>query len=326
MTIELSENAKLALSVVIINYRTAKLVTDCLETLLPEVYELDAKVVIVDNNSADDSPDIIQTWLDENDSDNKVLFIRSDTNGGFSAGNNIGINAIAAEYYLLLNSDTLIRKGALALLLETATKYPTAGLFSPRLEWKDGKPQESCFRFISPLSALIASANTGLVTSLLKEHDVPIPVTAQISFPDWTSFACVMVRDKVFEEIGLMDDEFFMYFEDAEFSYRANQHGWGVVNNPAARVVHLRGGSSPVKENTKLGKRLPRYYYESRTRYYYKVYGHSGLFLANTLWWFGRGLSKLRELFGRKVRNTCEKQWRDIWVNCLKPQREYTRP
>jgi GT2 family glycosyltransferase len=173
---------------------------------------------------------------------------------------------------------------------------------------------------------LITSANTGVITRLFKHNDVPLPVSDAVSYPDWTSFACVMVRDRVFREIGLMDDEFFMYFEDADFSYRAQKKGWTVVNNPAARVVHLRGGSSPVKEQTKLGKRLPKYYYESRTRYYYKIYGRTGLILANLLWWLGRGLSITRELFGRKVRNTCDRQWIDIWTNWLHPKREYTRP
>ena len=79
--------------------------------------------------------------------------------------------------------------------------------------------------------------------------------------PQWTSFACVLLRREMLDKIGLMDDGFFMYFEDVEFCRRARKAGWEIFHNPKARVIHLRGGSSPVKKNTLERKRLPRYYY-----------------------------------------------------------------
>ena len=114
-----------------------------------------------------------------------------------------------------------------------------------------------------------------------------------------------------------------MFFEDEEFCYRANKVGWRILHTPSARVIHLKGGSSPVKESDPLGQRLPRYYYESRTRYFYKIYGRTGLTCANLLWWAGRMISNGQELFGRRTYHVCERQWLDIWTNWWNPLRSY---
>ncbi|WXG52263.1 MAG: hypothetical protein RNU03_16000 [Candidatus Sedimenticola sp. (ex Thyasira tokunagai)] len=211
-------------------------------------------------------------------------------------------------------------------MLDNTDKFPDAGLFSPRLEWPDGIPQESCFRFLTPVGELISAARTGPVTKAFAKYNVPIAVSDQISYPEWTSFACVLVRGQVFEDIGLMDDKFFMYFEDVEFCHRAGASGWKIINDPSAHVVHLRGGSSPVKENARTGKRLPRYYYESRTRYFYKLYGWKGLLKANLFWSLGRIISLTRELLGKKAPHVSHKQWLDIWANLRCPDAPYTKP
>ena len=135
------------LGIVIINYRTPEMTINCLASLLPQLQSLDCKVAVVDNNSADGSCATITQWLDENDSNDVVELVESTFNGGFSYGNNLGIKAIAARYYLLLNSDALVQGRAIDILLETAEQYPGSGLFSPRMEGEDGEPQESCFQF-----------------------------------------------------------------------------------------------------------------------------------------------------------------------------------
>jgi len=314
------------ISIVIVNYRTPKLVTDCLLTLLPELNGIDACVVVVDNYSDDSSPELIKSWLSENDPDSKVLFVQSETNNGFASGNNIGIKALSAEYYLLLNSDTLIRSGAISTLLDTIEQHPGAGLVSPRLEWPDETGQKSCFRFHNPLSEFMRSAQTGFIDSLLKNFIVAMPLQTEIVHPEWTSFACVLIRDKVFKQVGLLDEGFFMYFEDTEFCYRTRKAGWDIVHNPEARVVHLHGCSSFVESNSLQKRRLPKYYYESRTRLFYLLYGRLGLTVANLFWWIGRFISKNRQLFGRKDKAAIDRQWLDIWINWFNPIKKYTHP
>lgn len=316
----------LQLSIVIVNFRTPVFVIDCLVTLLPELVGMDARVIVVDNHSADDSPEIITSWLKQHDVAGKVLFVQSEHNSGFASGNNIGIKACLAQYYLLLNSDTLIRPDAVRIMLDTAMRFPEAGLISPRLEWPDGTGQESCFRYPTPYSELIGAANTGLISWLFSRYIVALPVQTEIARPEWTSFACVLVKDKVFQQIGLLDEGYFMYFEDVEFCHRARKSGWKIVHNPAARVVHLRGGSSPVKEQTRMKKRIAKYFYESRTRFYYQTYGWLGLTSANLLWWLGRIVSGTRQLLGRSDKAANQRQWLDIWTNWRNPLKHYELP
>ena len=316
----------MVLAIIIVNYRTPQLIVDCLVSLLPEIAALDAKVVVVDNCSGDDSLSIIGTWLHDHDAHRQVELLAAPTNGGFASGNNIGIRAVSASYYLLLNSDALVRPGAIAMLLETARSHPDAGLFSPRLEWPDGRGQESCFRFHTPVSEFMGAAHTGIIDRLLQRFVVYWPVQTEIAMPEWTSFACVMIRHDVLDVVGLLDEGYFMYFEDMAFCRKARQAGWVVVHNPAARVVHLRGGTSTVKASANQKKRVPRYYYESRARYFYQFYGIIGLWVANLLWWCGRAIAKTRLWLGHRDKTAVERQWLDIWTNCLAPLRPYTAP
>ncbi|HQR03424.1 MAG: glycosyltransferase family 2 protein [Proteobacteria bacterium] len=317
---------KTLLSVVMINFRTANLVIDCLASLLPELTGMKAKVVLVDNHSDDGSMEQIEEWLIQNTHDDVVIPVRSKFNQGFAGGNNLGIIQIQAEYYLLLNSDTLIRPGAIKILMESIGNHPRAGLVSPRLEWADGSGQESCFKFHTPFSEMILSAQTGVVSRLLSRYIVAQPVQENMFQPEWTSFACVLVREAVFDQVGLLDSGYFMYFEDVEFCHRARQSGWEIVHDPRARVVHLRGGSSSVKRKTLQRKRLPRYFYESRTRFFYQRYGRLGLTAANLMWWLGRMVSRIRQTSGRKDKVAVEYQWRDIWINWWHPMKAYSIP
>lgn len=314
-----------ALSVVIVNYRTPRLCIECLDSL-SDIDGLDMEIFVVDNDSRDDSTAQIHRAIAHNNWAS-VKLVKSARNGGFSAGNNIGISASCGDLILLLNSDTIMYAGAIELLVQTMLGNPRAGMVSPRLEWPDGRPQESCFRFHHPVNELIRSACTGPITKFLKHYEVPMPVTEDVSYPEWTSFACVMIRREVFEGIGPLDEGFFMYFEDVDFCQRARKAGWGIINNPSAHVVHLRGGSSPVKSQAAKKKRLPRYFYESRSRYYFKYFGRAGLLAANLFWHLGSCIGFLRKLLNPSYQlNICERQGRDIWINFRDPTAPYIHP
>ena len=315
-----------SLCIVIVNYKTPDMVIDCLESFFIELNNK-TMIVIVDNASNDSSIEKISLWVNQKKLTNIIKIIASPYNGGFSSGNNIGIKSVSADYYLLLNSDTLMRKNSISIMLDKIKQEKNIGLLAPRLEWPDCTSQESCFNFHTSCSELISSAKTGFITKLLHKYKVPQPVSESYKFYDWVSFACVMIRAEVLGQIGLMDEKYFMYFEDVEFCHRAKQAGWHIGYEPNAHVVHLRGGSSPVKAQAKLRKRLPRYFYESRTRYFFQVYGKKGLFLANLLWTLGWLISSTRSLLSKSyLPDTSEKQWLDIWTNFMNPEKPYVHP
>lgn len=304
---------KIRLLTIIVNYKTPELVCNALDSLENEIdYAID-QVVVVDNFSNDDSVEIIFKYINRKSWQDWVEVICSPINAGFSAGNNIGIRYIDADYYLLLNSDAWVRPRAIALMVKKMMDNPRIGLVSPRLEWADGRQQTSCFYHFTPLNCFANSAKTGVISRISKYvglNEIAIPLTQHKEVkPQWVSFACVLLKGDMVKEIGLMDEGFFMYFEDSDYCRRAELAEWPKEHEPEAKVVHLNLGSS----NQSSLKRLPVYYFISRSRYFLKYYGRRGLFFANLLWLFGRCISWLRELLEKKPKSFHSLMWLDIW-------------
>ncbi len=309
------------LAIIVINYRTPDLVEGCLASLEGQVDPERDAVVVVDNASGDGSDERIREMIVEKKWEKWVRLVCSPVNGGFAAGNNVGIRTVDASYYLLINSDTVARPGAIGCMIEALESKPGLGLIGPRLEWPDGTPQESCFNFRTPITELLTGARTSVLTRMFPGHMGTLPVSDDPIEPDWISFACVVIKRAVIEQVGLLDEGYFMYYDDIDYCRHARQAGWGVLYWPKAHVVHLRGGSGPVKELTKKLKRRPAYFYASRARYFAKYYSRTGLWLTNILWEFGRAVALLRETFGKKERHTCDREAIDIWANWLDPMR-----
>lgn len=308
-----------SLVVSIINYRTGELTLNCVRSVVAAIGAVDAEVIVIDNRSDDGSAEMIADWIAAQQPPVPVRLLRSATNSGFSGGHNQAIGAQKADFYLVLNSDALVRAGFFGALLAAAKAHPDAGLLAPCIEYEDGTQQTSCFRFPSPASELIRGACSGPVTRLLARHDVPLsmpPAPGQIG---WASFACILLRGRMVDTIGPMDEGYFLYFEDTEYCLRARKAGWRIAYVNEARVVHFRGGSGPVKALAAARKRLPSYFYASRSRFLYQAHGFAGLLAANLSWLLGRGIAKLRWLVGKAVPPPNEGEPRDIWINFLTP-------
>lgn len=306
------------LCIVIVNYRTPGLVLDALDSLEGQVEAGLDEIVVVDNGSGDDSAERLERAIAARGMLRYCRVIRSPRNCGFAAGNNCAIRAVEANYYLLLNSDTIVRKGAIQSLLSQMQAHPGVGIAGPRLEWPDGTPQVSCFRDHTPISELLAAAKTGTLSHFFHAFELALPVSEETCECDWVSFACALIRREVIEKVGLLDEDYFMFFEDSDYCRAARAAGFRIRYFPSARVVHIRSGTSEVKQKIAKRKRPPRYLYESRTRYFRKGYGIGGLLMANVLWSVGRSISFGRELVGRKAPHTCEMEWFDNWTDILK--------
>ncbi|CUH20668.1 N-acetylglucosaminyl-diphospho-decaprenol L-rhamnosyltransferase [Jannaschia seosinensis] len=315
------ENLRLVVS--IINYQTADLTKACVTSVLDDMAQAGltdgaARVVVVDNASGDGSDEIISRWLAERPG-MPVDLVRSDTNTGFSGGHNQGTGLHGADYYLVLNSDAFLRPGFLGEILSAADAHPEAGLIVPRIEHEDGVVQVNCFRFASPASEFIRGMNTGIVTRLLNRRNVSLGTEPEADQIEWASFACILLRGTMVESVGPMDEGYFLYFEDAEYCLRARRAGWDIHRAPEAVAVHHRGGSGPVKALAQARKRLPPYYYASRSRFLAQAHGRGGLWGANLLWLTGRGFGQLRRLAGKEIYPMAEKELRDIWIGTADP-------
>lgn len=241
---------KARLLVIVLNYRTPDLTIDCLRSLSKEIPTIDgARVVVVDNASGDGSDDRIQQAITAEEWGGWVRLVRSERNGGFAAGNNVGIRAEApARNYLLLNSDTIVRPGAIAYSLGVVEGDPGIGAMSCRLLNADGSTQNVARAFPTPLRMIVAA--TGLpwrCPSLFRWAD-----TEQLWWDrdqqrrdvDWLGGAFLMVPGDVMTALSGLDEAFFFYGEDIEFCHRVRRLGRRCVYDPGASITHLGGSSS----------------------------------------------------------------------------------
>jgi len=313
--------------VVIVCYKAVDLTLACLESLEGEWAGLPGlSVVVCENGTGPEAVAALRRAIDDHGWADRVALWPLESNRGFSGGNNAVLRRALCEpeppdFFLLLNADTVVRPGAIAALLDAAALEPDAAVLSPRLEWPDGGGQVSGFRFFSPLSGLGDAAHTGAITRVLRRFDVPLGVLDEPADVAWTSFACALIRGEAMREVGVLDDGYFLYYDDTDYCRRVWRAGWRVRHHPAARVVHLRGRSNPVKADTAARRRPPRYLYASRARFLAKSYGLAGLWLANAAWHLGRGVGAARDRLERRGPTACARQGRDIWINALCPMR-----
>ncbi|HKU42592.1 MAG TPA: glycosyltransferase family 2 protein, partial [Polyangiales bacterium] len=233
--------------IIIVNYRTATLVADCLRSLEPEVAGLPGtRVVVVDGGSGDRSAEQIADCIRANGYERWAELLALRDNRGFAAGNNAGLrHALATgdrpDYVFLLNPDTVVLPGALGALASFMREHRRAGIVGCRCENPDGSPRQTAFRFHSILGELESEAAMGMVSRMLAESRVAMPVWKEPHRCDWVSGAAMLVRTEVFERIGLMDEDFFLYYEETDFALRAARAGFECWYLPASRVIHYCG-------------------------------------------------------------------------------------
>lgn len=316
-------NDQTRLLIVVLNYRTAQLTIDCLQSLSEEVQTRPGThVVVTDNDSKDGSVEKIGAAIVQEGWQQWVSLQPLDCNGGFAFGNNAAIR-IALEsvqppdYILLLNPDTIVRPHALEPMVDFMIAHPTVGIVGSRLENPDGSPQNSAFRFPTLLNELDFSWRFGFLSKLLSRWALTPPRSESPCQTDWVSGACFMVRREVFEAVGLLDENYFMYFEEVDFCLQAQQAGWSCCYVPQSRVVHLVGQSSGVMAPQAPLKRLPQYWFDSRRRYFLKNHGWWYAAITDTLCAAGFVLWRWRRPLQGKVDEDPPKFLSDFWANSV---------
>ncbi len=297
--------------IVIVNYKTAGLIVDCLRSLEPEIASFRggrARVVVTDNASPDDSVPRLEAAVRDNRWSDWAEIQPLERNGGFAYGNNAAIRPRLdsdhpPDYIWLLNPDTIVRPGALSALIEFLQKTPEAGIVGSRLEGADGIAQQSVFRFPSVMGELEDGLKFGPASRLLSRWIVSLPVPEAPCACDWVCGASMLIRREVFESIGLLDEGYFMYYEEVDFCRRAQLAGWACWYDPEPRVVHLVGQSSAGSDVRVNRKRLPTYWFEARRRYFLSHLGYLRTFLADVAWSLGYLTFRARQRIQRKPDN-----------------------
>jgi len=272
--------------------------------VVPELGPGDA-IVVVDNGSGDDSVNRLMEAVVMNRWPDSVHVLPLPRNAGYSAGNNAGIQWAHQQdakwdYFLLLNPDTIVRSGAVRALTEFLETHPQVGIAGSRLEDPDTTPQRSAFRFPSLLGELEGGLRLGFISRWLHRFVVAPPVRDHEHATDWVAGASMMIRREVVDQIGLMDEGYFLYFEEVDYCKKARRAGWPCWYVPASRVVHLVGQSTGVTDMKAAPKRVPQYWFASRRRYFVKNHGRLYAALASVVWATGYALWRVRRWLQRK--------------------------
>lgn len=284
---------------IIVNYRTADLVMDCLCSVVGQIAVFPRfRVLVVDNASADGSAEKLEGFVARQGWGGWVSVIPANYNGGFAFGNNVGIReALRSDqnlnYVMLLNPDTVVHEGAIHALVDFMDSHQQVGIAGSRLENAEGATECSAHNALLPLGEMVSGARLDILSRMLHRYAVSPPMQEVAHECDWVSGASLIVRREVFEKIGMLDEGYFLYFEEMDFCLRARKAGWKVWFVPKSRVVHLEGASTGVRD---MARRRPAYWYDSRRRYFAKNFGVFGLILADVLWAVGRLAFTLRRM------------------------------
>lgn len=228
------------LSIVTLNYKKKDLTIACMQSLYKQFASLFEKnqleLIIVDNDSQDDSVPVLKKAIIENKYKN-ITVIANATNAGFGTGCNVGANAAKGEFILFQNNDTVVEDDGIWKMAEYLSANPQISILGGQLRNFDGSPQASSGKFYTLFNAgllLLGGQRFGLVDA---SPTSIVPV-------DWVKGALMMIRKKAFEKLGGFDEQIFMYTEDMELCYRAQKMGMKIYFYPDVLVKHKDQGST----------------------------------------------------------------------------------
>ena len=259
------------IAVVIVSYKSANLVIDCLRSIEAEraTPSMRIRALVVDGASGD--VPAIAAAVEANRWSSWVTVFEAPRNGGFAYGNNLGIQRAYDDgppaYIHLLNPDTIVRKGGISALVRFLEAHPDVGIAGSSCENADGSDWPYAFHFPSLLSELGPATRLLRRWAVLREMgDKPLPV-------DWVGGASLLIRRQVFDAIGGLDQRFFLYREETDFCLRARRAGFSTWYVPESRIMHLGQQSTGAAKEGEPPRRLPAFWFASRRHYFAANYG-----------------------------------------------------
>lgn len=287
-------------SIIIVNYNTYSLVLDCIKSIKNKTSGLLYEIIVVDNNSP--NREIIQLLEIYND----VVLILHDRNDGFGSGNNVGAQKAKGNFLFFLNSDTLLINNSIKILHDYLINNSNVGVCGGNLFTKDLKPGTSYSLFRPSIFTDINSFFFNKLSGFLyKQSDffnstsLPLKIKGSISGADY------MIRKDLFDELNGFDEDFFMYYEETELSYRVLKKKFEIYSVPEAKIIHFEGGSELVKERTL------DWTFESKKIFYKKTSNLLSFYISNFLFF----VTTLQRMFLFKLFNNKPKYiyWENIY-------------
>lgn len=312
------------IAVVVVNYKTPRLVVDCLMSLKEAATCFDLSVFIGDADSGDGSVESINAFIAQENMTWAHCFAIGQ-NGGFAYGNNTILARcvlpdpdVSLVYFL--NPDTYVRPGAVAALVSFLQAHPDAGIAGSQLENPDGSLQSCAFRTPSPAREFFRGIRLAVFDHLFPKTNVTISDMQGAQQVDWVTGASFMMRRDALDDIGLMDDGYFLYFEETDLMIRARAAGYAVWHVGDSRVVHLEGQSTGVRniEDSRHVRPPSVHFLASRKKFMRKHFGPLGPAFANICFLTGDLFYRLHRLLRAKPIENPPR----LWLSYLNARRE----
>jgi GT2 family glycosyltransferase len=288
----------MSLSICIVSYQARDHLRNCLRSVYETIDPTSFEIIVEDNHSDDGTIEMLKSEFPS-----ARIFI-NERNTGYTQPNNRAIRQSTGQYILLLNPDTVVKPNAILELLSFLETHPVAGIIGPKVLNRDGTIQKQCrrsearpwdaFCYFSGLASFFPK-DKRFAGYLMTYFDENLTHEA-----DAVSGSCMMIRRRVVEQIGYLDESFFAYQEDTDYCRRARQAGWKVIYNPSAQIIHYGGeGGSNVQPFRSIIEWHRSYYL-----YYRKHFAKDYPLIFNAVYYLGMllklGLSLLVNLFRKK--------------------------
>ena len=228
-------------SIIIVNYNTCQLVQNCINSIIEKTNGIKYEIIIVDNNSHDNSKEFFEK-------DPRVIYIYNDVNLGFGRANNKGIDVAKGRNVLLLNPDTLLINNAIKILSDYLDSHPSAGCCGGNLYNAELKPVHSYSMMLPSVAWELNLLFASKIEKLRWGKNAQFNYTCKEREVGYICGADMMLRRGVLERVGNFSEHFFLYYEDTELSYRIKQCGYEIISVPNAKIQHLVGQSLGGKE------------------------------------------------------------------------------
>lgn len=259
------------LSFVILNYKTTGLLKQCLHGIEDCHFKFSHEIIVVDNHSHDHSQEMVQRHFPQ------VKYIASPKNVGFAAGNNIGIRASSGDYVMLVNADVAVFGDSVLTMLAYLDQHDHVGLVVPKLINPDGTTQMSCYRFPTFLVPIWRRTILRMLPN--GRHILTRYMMTDWDHGDnraigWALGACFLIRRPALEQVGLLDERYFLYVEDVDYCRRMWARGWEIHYLASAEMVHYHQRMSANGSSWWSVFSYPaRIHIRSWLKYFIKYYG-----------------------------------------------------
>jgi|SRR5208337_441796 GT2 family glycosyltransferase len=248
------------LSIIIVNWNTKDLLLECLSSLSNQETIFKTEIIVVDNASTDGSAEAVIEHYQH------VKVIRNDFNMGFGRAHNIGIKNSLGRYVCLLNSDALVLPNCLKNLIEFMDKNKTIGISGPKTFYPDFSLQHTCRKFPGLWNTFCGTTNLNKIfpqSDMFSDDHMVFFDHNTTRKVDGLSGCCLMIRKNALDQIGLFDEQFFLFFEETDLCKRFRNAGWDIEFFPDASIVHhhyATASKDPVRFDIELIKSQIKYW------------------------------------------------------------------